>query len=108
MVGGENKMDNLLEIARVVAGSIYVLYLPGYVLSFIFMKRGSIDAIERVAISFALSISVVPLVVFYINMLGVSITAISIFLEILGILTVSIGYLYYTNIYKYKHDVSKI
>ncbi len=75
-----------VEALRIVFGSIYVLFLPGFIISFIFFpktrafedkekdkekgekrEKGAIDWIERIALSFALSIAIVPLVVFYLN-----------------------------------------
>ena len=42
-----------------------------------------IDVIERVALSFALSIAIVPLAVFYLNLIGLKISAWSSFLVVL-------------------------
>jgi len=100
-------MNQIIEITRIIVGSIYVLFLPGYFLSFIFIKKGVIDVIERIALSFALSISVVPLVAFYLNMLGIRLGVFSIFLEILGIIGATIFYLYFINI-KAKKDAPTI
>jgi len=62
---------------RVVFGSVYVLFLPGLVLSFVFFNKKEIDFIERIALSFALSIAVVPLLVFYLNLLGMKINLVN-------------------------------
>src|SRR3989344_8352377 len=89
-----------LESFRIIFGSVYVLFLPGFVLSYVFFpktkefessdrNKGSIDWIERVALSFALSIAIVPLVVFYLNLIGVRINALNSFLTILGIIVVA-------------------
>ncbi|MBU5690253.1 MAG: DUF1616 domain-containing protein [Candidatus Aenigmatarchaeota archaeon] len=59
----------IIEIARIIFGSIFVLFLPGFTWSFVFFKKGEIDALERIALSFGLSIALVPLVVFYFNFL---------------------------------------
>lgn len=46
---------------RIVLGLLFVLFLPGYtLLSALFPKRGKLDTIERTALSFGLSIAVVP------------------------------------------------
>lgn len=100
-------MNNFLEILRVIAGSIYVLYLPGYFLSYVFMKKGAIDIIERIGISFALSISIVPLLAFYLNLLGIKISPLAVVFEVLGIIVFSSIYLYYVNIYRKKYDIKK-
>ncbi len=83
-----------IESFRIVFGSIYVLFLPGFVLSFAFFpaREKSIDVIERIALSFALSIAVVPLVVFYLNLIGVKINLINSFFTILGIIIISLGF----------------
>jgi uncharacterized membrane protein len=68
-----------------VLGAVYVLLVPGLVLSFAFFRRGRIDIIERAALSFALSIAVVPLVAFYLNLMGVRISRVNVILEVAGI-----------------------
>lgn len=51
------------SLLRVVVGFILVLFLPGYVLvSTLFPRNGELDAIERIALSFGLSICVVVFV----------------------------------------------
>ena len=48
---------------RVVLGLLLVLFLPGYSLIAALFPRGDdLDAIERIALSFGLSIAVVPLI----------------------------------------------
>lgn len=92
----------ILESLRVVFGSLYVLFLPGFILSFVFFpvscsfetshkkrEKGAIDFIERIALSFALSIAIVPLAVFYLNLVGVKINTLNSFLIILGIIIIS-------------------
>ena len=66
----------LLRSFRIVFGSVFVLFLPGFVWTYVFFKKQ--DPLERVALSFALSIAIVPLVVFYANLLGMRITAVSV------------------------------
>jgi len=79
----------ILKILLIIFSAIFVLLLPGFMLSYVFFDRGKIDAIERLALSVALSISIVPLVVFYTNLLGVKITRHSVIIEILGIMLVT-------------------
>jgi uncharacterized membrane protein len=64
-------MQLLISIVSV----LYILFLPGFFLSFVFFKQGTIDLIERLALSFGLSIAVVPLVVFYSSLLGIPISS---------------------------------
>nr|QNO46663.1 hypothetical protein LDPDHNFI_00017 [Methanosarcinales archaeon ANME-2c ERB4] len=48
---------------RVVLGLLLVLFLPGYLLvAALFPRRDDLDSIERIALSFGLSIAVVPLI----------------------------------------------
>jgi uncharacterized membrane protein len=79
-------MAHSLEILRMIFGAVFVLFLPGFVLSFAFFKKNSIDIIERLALSFALSIAAVPLVAFYLNLLGIKISFWSIVVETLAII----------------------
>ena len=96
--------SNLSYLAsfRIVFGSLYVLFIPGFIISFIFFPRtkefdeknedkekNSIDWIERIALSFALSIAIVPLAVFYLNLLSIKINILNSFLIILAIILVS-------------------
>ena len=78
----------LLKSFRIVFGSVYVLFIPGFIISFIFFKK--IDSLERIALSFALSIAVVPLVVFYLNLIGLKISTLNVFLTIAAIIIISI------------------
>lgn len=59
----------ILNVLRIIFGSIFILFLPGYFWSFAFFNKGKIDLIERIALSFGLSIALVPLTVFYLNYL---------------------------------------
>ncbi|MFW5704386.1 MAG: DUF1616 domain-containing protein [Nanoarchaeota archaeon] len=78
------------ESLRIVFGSILVLFLPGYVISSLFFNSSEIDILEKIALSFGLSIAVVPLVSFYFNFfLGFKINVLNILLIISGIIGVS-------------------
>jgi len=96
--------QTFLSSLRIVFGSVYVLFLPGFLISYIFFPRtkefnakekDAIDWIERIALSFALSIAIVPLAVFYLNLIGININLLNSFLTILGILIISSGILYW-------------
>ncbi len=76
---------------RIVFGSVYVLFLPGLVLSYVFFNKKEIDIIERIALSFALSIAVVPLLVFYLNLLGMKINLVNSILVIAFIIIGSLA-----------------
>lgn len=87
----------ITEALRITFGSVYVLFLPGFIVSFIFFPKGKIDVIERVALSFALSIAIVPLAVFYLNLIGIKISLLNSFLTVLGIVIVAGVVAWYRN-----------
>ena len=70
---------SILKISRIIFGSIFILFLPGYILTLTFFEESEIDILERFALSFALSISVVPLLSFYFNLVWVRINELSVF-----------------------------
>ncbi len=73
----------MFEIIQILFGAVFVLFVPGFALSFAFFPKKEIDWIERMALSFGLSIAVVPLLVFYLNrFLGVKIDIISVSITI--------------------------
>ncbi|MDP4012029.1 MAG: DUF1616 domain-containing protein [Candidatus Nanoarchaeia archaeon] len=75
----------LVESLRVVFGAFYILFLPGFIIVYFFFKDR--DIIEKIALSFALSIAIVPLIVFYLNYLfKIKITAFNVFLTVLAII----------------------
>ena len=56
------------SIIRIILGLPFVLFAPGYVLlAALFAKKNSISGVERVALSFGLSIAVVPLIGLFLN-----------------------------------------
>jgi uncharacterized membrane protein len=58
---------------------VFTLFLPGLAWSVLLFKKGEIDLIERIALSFGLSIAIVPLTVFYFNwFLGVRINLLNV------------------------------
>ncbi|MEM0449111.1 MAG: DUF1616 domain-containing protein [Methanomassiliicoccales archaeon] len=53
---------------RIVLGLPFLLFFPGYVLiAFLFPEKKSLEIIERIALSFGLSIAVTPLIGFALN-----------------------------------------
>lgn len=54
--------------ARIILGLPFLLFFPGYTLvAALFPKKGSLGGVERVALSFGLSIAVVPLIGLILN-----------------------------------------
>jgi uncharacterized membrane protein len=87
-----------IEILRLILGSIFVLFLPGLAWSFVFFKRDEIDVIERVALSFGLSIALVPLTVFWLNYLfGIRITLLNVSLIIILLTAIPLTILHLRN-----------
>ena len=79
-------MVEILEIIKIITGSIFVLFLPGFAWSFVFFKKDEIDWIERGALSFGLSIAIVPLVVFWLNyFLGIKVNFLNVSIIILAL-----------------------
>lgn len=98
--------QSMLSSFRIVFGSVYVLFLPGFVISYIFFGKtkefdsndedsGSVDLVERTALSFALSIAIVPLAVFYLNLMGLRINLLNSVLTVLGVIIISLGIIYW-------------
>ena len=55
-------------IARVILGLPFLLFFPGYnLMAALFPKKGSLSGVERVALSFGISIAVVPLIGLILN-----------------------------------------
>lgn len=85
-------MVDIVEIIRIIFGSVFVLFLPGFAWSFVFFAREEIDWIERIALSFGLSIAMVPLAVFWLNyFLGVNINLLNVSTVILALIFAAIG-----------------
>jgi uncharacterized membrane protein len=80
---------------RIVFGSFYVSFLPGLVLTLAFFKGKEIDILERIALSFALSIAVVPLLVFYLNLIGMKINTLNVVLVIAFIILINLAIIYW-------------
>ena len=54
--------------ARIVVGLVFVLFSPGYALiTALFPMKAPLGTVERIALSFGLSIAVVPLIVYILN-----------------------------------------
>ena len=81
----------ILEIGRILVAGFFVLFVPGFVWSFVFFPKKELDSIERVALGFGLSIAMVPLTVFALDrILGVRINTPNVFFTILGLIVTGI------------------
>ena len=82
---------------RAILGFSLVFFLPGFAWTFIFFKSKSINVIERVALSFGLSMAVVTLSIFALNVLfGTRITGLNSVLVIIAIIIIPVVF-YYLN-----------
>ena len=77
---------------RIALGLIFVLFIPGYTLTAaLFPKRDSLDAVQRVALSFGLSIAVVPLIGLILNYTPWGISVNPILTSLLAFIIVTAG-----------------
>ena len=92
-------MVELLSGFKIVFGGVYFLFLPGFIISFIFFKKtkdpkatlkkkGVLTWLERVALSIGISLVLVPVVVFYLSLIGIEVNIFNSFLTTLGIILV--------------------
>jgi uncharacterized membrane protein len=80
---------------KIVLGAVFVLFIPGFAWSFVFFGKEEIDGIERIALSFGLSIALVPLAIFWLNyVFTVKITVINSFLTVLFLSLLPLVYLF--------------
>lgn len=89
-------MLEIIEILGLVFAILFVLFIPGFAFSWVFFpKKGEIDWLERITISFGLSIGTITLMMFCLNLIfGVKINALNTFLSSLAIIvTAYLGYL---------------
>jgi len=82
-----------LPAIRAILGFILVFFLPGFAWTLIFFKQ--INIIERIALSFGLSIAVVTLSILVLNVLiGVRITGLNSLLIIIVITIIPVTFYY--------------
>lgn len=60
---------SVFEGLRLFFGAVFILFLPGFVWSFVFFDKKTTDWVGRTAISFGLSIAIVPATVFWLTWL---------------------------------------
>ena len=84
-----------LPIVRALIGFIFVFFLPGFAWTLVFFKQ--INIIERVALSFGLSIAVVTLSLLFLNRVAeIKITGFNSVLVIIAVTIIPVV-LYYLN-----------
>ena len=86
-----------LPIVRAILGFILMFFLPGFAWTLVFFKGRQINIIERVALSFGLSMAVVTLSLLSLNALfGARITGLNSALVIIVIIIIPVVF-YYLN-----------
>jgi len=82
-----------VHIIRVILGFVLVFFLPGFVWTLVFFKQ--IKVIERVALSFGLSIAMVPLSIIALHvLLGIRINGLNALLIIIIITVIPVAFYY--------------
>lgn len=116
LIGALISHSPILTVWRVIFGAILVLFMPGFVWSYVFFSRRPerralgeepkdltkkqkdsslvmqndkekpLDFIERITLSIALSMAMGPLLIFFLNRIGVKINLLNSFLELLALI----------------------
>jgi len=80
-----------LSVIRAIIGFILVFFLPGFAWTLVFFKDKQVNVVERVALSFGLSIAVVTISIFALNLLvGVEITGFNSVLIIVAVTVIPV------------------
>jgi uncharacterized membrane protein len=84
----------LLAGLKIVFGTIFILFLPGFIWTFVLFSKRKIDWVERIALSFGFSVAVVPLTVFWLNWIfDMRITLLNTSLTVCALIVVPTAYL---------------
>ncbi len=84
-----------LSVIRAIIGFILVFFLPGFAWTLVFFKGKQVNVVERVALSFGLSIAVVTISIFALNLLvGVEITGFNSVLIIIVVTVIPVAAYY--------------
>jgi uncharacterized membrane protein len=84
------------SLASLVLGLIFVLFFPGYTLvAALFPKRDDLDGVQRLALSFGLSIAVVPLIGLVLNYTPRGIGLYQVLVSVLVFIIVAAGVAWY-------------
>ena len=78
---------------RAALGFILVFFLPGFAWTLVFFSGKQVDVVERIVLSFGISIALVTLTIFVMNKLvGIEITGVSSLAAILVLIVVPLIY----------------
>lgn len=77
----------VISALRIAFGSVYVLFLPGLIWSFVFLQKDILDfdLLERFTSSIILSISLISVITFIFYKIGVAVNLYNLFFIILSI-----------------------
>lgn len=67
----------VLSVLRVVAGALFILFLPGFTWTWVLCDKQRTSILERVVYSFALSVALISIAFFFCSRLGVRIDFLS-------------------------------
>jgi len=90
----------VIGLLSIIFGVFFILFLPGFLLSLIFIKK--IDNIERITLSIGLSIALMSLVFFYIYKIGINIRPLSSFIIVFSVNIMLLLWLYSKDKDKFK------
>ncbi len=68
---------------------VLILFMPGFVISYVFFGKKDLTWAQRIGISFVLSIAILPLLVFYTNLFGLAISKETVTYQIIVILSIA-------------------
>jgi len=92
---------DLMLLFQSIGGTLFTLFIPGFSWSFLFFERGKISVVERIALSFVLSIALIPLTIFWINIIfQLSFTLVNSFMVALALTLIPILLIYIKNKWK--------
>jgi len=78
----------MIEVAKIILEALFILFVPGFCLSFVLYEKKEIDIFERITLSFGLSIGLFVLIFLLLNLLGFRLSlAVVICIPVLIILT---------------------
>jgi len=81
-------MSFIITTLRMLAGTIFVLFIPGFLMTLIFFppkesrENKKIGFAKRIVLSITFSIAIIPLIVFYLNWSGLIMTPFNLFIVI--------------------------
>lgn len=92
-----------LPIVRAILGFIFVFFLPGFAWTLVFFRGKQINLIERVVLSFGLSIAIVTLSLLSLNkLIGISITGVNSVLVIIVVTIIPVVFYYLNRLIRHR------